>query len=518
MSELIQQKIDELHWRKRLIEQGGGDDRIAAQRDRGKQTARERLALLLDSGSFVELNSFVTGRSTSLACEYGEAPGEGVVTGYGKINKRLVFVFAQDFTVFGGALGEMHAKKIAAIMDLAGKTGAPLIGLNDSGGARIQEGVAALDGYGQIFYRNVRYSGLIPQISVILGPCAGGAVYSPALTDFLLMVEHTSQMFITGPKVTETVTGEKISSEELGGARVHAALSGNVHFTAATENDVFYQLRQLLSYLPQNCREMPPVLPYDGPERDWIEELIETVPAVGTKAYDVKKLLQLIVDYGDFLEVQAEFAKNVVVGFGRINGHSVGIVANQPKYMAGGLDIDASDKLSRFVRTCDCFNIPLITFVDVPGFYPGLVQEHGGLIRHGAKILYAYAEATVPKISVITRKAYGGAFVALNSKAMGADLVFAWPQAEMAVMGPEAAVAIIYAKQIRQSAEPKQTRLDKISEYRRRFANPYVAAGYGMVDEVIDPRATRLHLKRSLELLQQKQEQRPTKKHGNIPL
>ncbi|UFJ42879.1 methylmalonyl-CoA carboxyltransferase [Brevibacillus humidisoli] len=518
MSEEMYQKIDEMYERKRKIELGGGDKRIEAQHHRGKLTARERIDILLDRGTFVELNPFVKHRATNFGMDQLEGPGEGVVTGYGKIEGRLVYVFAQDFTVFGGALGEMHAKKIVSVMDLAAKNGAPVIGLNDSGGARIQEGVVSLDGYGHIFYRNSIYSGVIPQISVILGPCAGGAVYSPAITDFVFMVEKTSQMFITGPKVIETVTGEKISSEDLGGASVHSAISGNAHFSAPTEPEVLEQVRTLLGFLPQNYREAPPRIPYQGEAGDWLEEMIELVPVAGTKVYDVKNVLKLIVDDGNFLEVQPNFARNIVVGFGRIDGQSVGLIANQPKVMAGGLDIDSSDKLARFIRTCDAFNIPLITFVDVTGFFPGINQEHGGIIRHGAKILYAYSEATVPKISVITRKAYGGAYVALNSKAIGADVVYAWPNAEIAVMGPEGAANIIFAREIEQSDNPAAVRQAKIAEYREKFANPYVAAEHGMVDDVIDPRETRKHLKQSLEMLAGKQESRPAKKHGNIPL
>ncbi len=512
------EKIDQLYERKRKVEMGGGDERIAAQHKRGKLTARERLDILLDRDSFVELQPFVKHRATNFGLDKLEAPGEGVVTGYGKIDGRLVYVFAQDFTVFGGALGEMHAKKIANIMDLAAKNGAPVIGLNDSGGARIQEGVVSLDGYGHIFYRNAIYSGVVPQISVILGPCAGGAVYSPAITDFVFMVENTSQMFITGPKVIETVTGEKISSEDLGGASVHSTKSGNAHFTAPTEEEVLEQVRQLIGFLPQNYREEPLRIPYVGEDKEWIEEIIDVVPVAGTKVYDVKKVLSLILDNGEFMEVQPDFARNIVIGYGRIDGQVVGLIANQPKVMAGGLDIDSSDKLSRFIRTCDCYNIPLITFVDVTGFFPGINQEHGGIIRHGAKILYAYSEATVPKISVITRKAYGGAYVALNSKAIGADVVYAWPNAEIAVMGPEGAANIIFAKEIEQSEHPQLMRNAKIEEYREKFANPFVAAEHGMVDDVIDPRETRKYLKRSLEMLAAKREKRPEKKHGNIPL
>ncbi len=517
MSDDMYKKIDELYDRKRKIELGGGDNRIEAQHNRGKLTARERIDLLLDKETFVELDPFIEHRGTHFGMENVEAPGEGVVTGYGKIHGRTVYVFAQDFTVFGGALGEMHARKIVKVMDLAAQNGAPIIGLNDSGGARIQEGVVSLDGYGHVFYRNAIYSGVIPQISVIMGPCAGGAVYSPAITDFVFMVENTSQMFITGPKVIETVTGEKISSEDLGGASVQGTKSGNAHFTALSEPEVLEQVRRLLQFLPQNNRERPPAAEPNG-KGDWIEELAESVPVEGTRVYDVRKVIELVLDQSDFMEVQAGFAKNIVVGFGRLQGETVGVIANQPKVMAGGLDINASDKLARFIRFCDCFNIPLITFEDVTGFFPGINQEHGGIIRHGAKILYAYSEATVPKITVILRKAYGGAYVALNSKAIGADIVYAWPNAEIAVMGPEGAANIIFKRDIENSENPEETRLKKIAEYRERFANPYVAASHGMVDDVIDPRETRLKLIQALDMLRNKKVSRPEKKHGNIPL
>lgn len=511
-------KIDEMYDRRRKVELGGGDKRIDAQHNRGKLTARERIDLFLDKDTFVELNPFIEHRATNFGMDKMEGPGEGVVTGYGKVNGRLVYIFSQDFTVFGGALGEMHALKIARVMDLAAKTGAPVIGLNDSGGARIQEGVESLDGYGHIFYRNSIYSGVVPQISIIMGPCAGGAVYSPAITDFVCMVEKTSQMFITGPKVIEAVTGEKISSEDLGGAKVHASISGNAHFTSPSEPEMLEDVRRLLGFLPQNNMEDPPVVPYDEDDKDWDEELAEIVPIAGTKVYDVRKVIERVVDKGDFMEVQPLFAKNIVIGFGRIDGHSVGIVANQPKFMAGGLDINSSDKLSRFVRFCDSFNIPIITFEDVSGFFPGVNQEHGGIIRHGAKILYAYSEATVPRITVILRKAFGGAYVALNSKAIGADVVYAWPNSEVAVMGAEGAANIIFARDIDNSEDPVTTRAEKIAEYRDRFANPYVAASRGMVDDVIDPRETRKKLKEALEMLRHKRETRPPKKHGNIPL
>ncbi|AMM92857.1 acyl-CoA carboxylase subunit beta [Peribacillus simplex] len=511
-------KIEIMEERREKVKLGGGYARIDAQHDRGKLTARERIELLVDEGTFVEINPFIENRGLEYGS--GEAPGEGVVTGYGKVDGCLIFLFAQDFTVFGGALGEMHATKITKIMDLAAENGAPIIGLNDSGGARIQEGVLSLDGYGHIFYRNSIYSGVIPQISVIMGPCAGGAVYSPAITDFVFMVEKTSQMFITGPKVIESVTGAKINSEDLGGASVHSTISGNAHFTGPTEEDVLNEVRRLIGYLPSNYEENPPYkepvnkVPLD--ER--IDELLDVVPIDGTKVYDVRKVIHLIVDDQDFMEVQPKFAKNIVVGFGRINGDTVGIIANNPKMMAGGLDIDSSDKCARFIRFCDCFKIPLITFEDVSGFIPGIQQEHGGIIRHGAKILYAYSEALVPKITVILRKAYGGAYVALNSKATGADLVFAWPSAEIAVMGPSGAANIIFAKEINESTDPEAFRQEKINEYRERFANPYVASANGIVDDVIDPRDTRKSIASALEMLKNKKKALPKKRHGNIPL
>lgn len=510
-------KINELYDRKRTIELGGGDERIEKQHEKGKLTARERIELLLDEGSFMELNPFIKHRTTDFGMANLEGPGDGVVTGYGKIHGKPVYLFSQDFTVFGGALGEMHALKIANVMDLAAKNGAPFIGLNDSGGARIQEGVVSLDGYGQIFYRNAIYSGVIPQISVILGPCAGGAVYSPAITDFVFMTDETSQMFITGPKVIETVTGEKISSEDLGGSKVHNAISGNAHFRGATEEQVLQDVRRLLAYLPQNNTERP-AIEETAEESDERPDLADIVPFEAIRPYDIRKVIEQVVDQNSFMEVQAEFARNIVVGFARIKGETVGLICNQPKVMAGGLDINSSDKAARFIRFCDSFNIPLITFEDVTGFFPGIKQEHGGIIRHGAKILYAYSEATVPKITVILRKAYGGAYVALNSKSIGADVVFAWPNAEIAVMGPNGAANIIFAREIAGSADPEAVRAEKIEEYREKFANPYVAASMGMVDDVIDPRETRIKLIQALEMMRNKQETRPSKKHGNIPL
>ncbi|MGG5251955.1 acyl-CoA carboxylase subunit beta [Neobacillus sp. SM06] len=514
----IYEKINELYDRRREVEMGGGDERIQKQHEKGKLTARERIALLVDEGTFVELNPFIEHRTNDFGLDEQKGPGDGVVTGYGKVNGRPIYLFSQDFTVFGGALGEMHAMKIANVMDLAAKNGAPFIGLNDSGGARIQEGVVSLDGYGKIFYRNAIYSGVIPQISVIMGPCAGGAVYSPAITDFVIMVEKTSQMFITGPKVIETVTGEKISAEGLGGAKVHNSVSGNAHFQAQSEEEALQYVRRLLSYLPQNNEEKTPALSAAEDEFDYRPDLADLVPFDAVRPYDVRKVIEQVADEGTFMEIHKDFAKNIVVGFAKIKGETVGLVCNQPKFMAGGLDIDSSDKASRFIRFCDSFNIPIITFEDVTGFFPGVKQEHGGIIRHGAKILFAYSEATVPKLTIILRKAFGGAYVALNSKSIGADLVFAWPNAEIAVMGAEGAANIIFAKEIQYSENPEFVRQQKIAEYRDKFANPYIAAARGMVDDVIDPRETRIKIIQALEMLRNKKESRPARKHGNIPL
>ncbi|WP_102345670.1 acyl-CoA carboxylase subunit beta [Bacillus sp. Marseille-P3661] len=514
----IYEKINELYDRRLEVQLGGGDERIEKQHEKGKMTARERIDLLLDQGTFVETDPFIEHRCTDFGMENAKGPGEGVVTGYGKVHGRLVFVFSQDFTVFGGALGEMHAKKISKIMDLAAQNRAPIIGLNDSGGARIQEGVVSLDGYGHIFYRNSIYSGVIPQISVIMGPCAGGAVYSPAITDFVFMVDKTSQMFITGPKVIETVTGEQISAENLGGSKVHNTISGNAHFHANNEEEVLQDVRRLLSYLPQSNEEKPPIIEYNEKDDHYRPELTDAIPFDAIRPYDVRVVLDQVVDKDSFMEIQSSFAKNVVIGLARIKGEVVGLVCNQPKVMAGGLDIDSSDKAARFIRFCDSFNIPIITFEDVTGFFPGIKQEHGGIIRHGAKILYAYSEATVPKLTVILRKAYGGAYVALNSKSIGADIVLAWPNAEIAVMGPQGAANIIFAREINESDNPEAKRQEKIDEYREKFANPYVAASRGMVDDVIDPRETRIKIIQALEMLRNKKETRPNKKHGNIPL
>ncbi|WP_422449229.1 acyl-CoA carboxylase subunit beta, partial [Thermoanaerobacterium sp. DL9XJH110] len=497
---------------------GGGEKRIAKQHESGKLTARERIEKLLDKGSFVEIDAFVEHRCIEFDMAETKAPGEGVVTGYGTIDGRLVFVFAQDFTVIGGSLGEMHAAKICKVMDMAVKMGAPIIGLNDSGGARIQEGVDALKGYGDIFYRNTLASGVIPQISVILGPCAGGAVYSPALTDFVFMVSGTSKMFITGPQVIKAVTGEDVSPEDLGGARAHNQTSGVAHFMSQSEQECFDQIKKLLSYIPSNNLEDAPYIETgDSPDKI-IPELNQTVPVDPNKPYDIKEIIKNVVDGGDFFEVQPLFAQNMITGFARLAGHSVGILANQPKHLAGCLDINASDKAARFVRFCDAFNIPLITFTDTPGYLPGVAQEHGGIIRHGAKLLYAYSEATVPKITVIVRKAYGGAYIAMCSKHLGADQVFAWPTAEIAVMGPEGAANIIFRKEIEESSDPISTRTQKIEEYRDKFANPYQAAKRGYVDDVIEPSATRIRLISALEMLMSKRETRPAKKHGNIPV
>lgn len=511
-------KIDELYKKRREVELGGGSHRIEKQYQKGKKTARDRIRYLLDEDSFVELNPFMESREFTYDTE-NHVKGEGVVTGYGTINQQPVYLFAQDFTVYGGALSEMHAKKITNAMDLAAKNGFPFIGLNDSGGARIQEGVSSLDGYGEVFYRNAIYSGVIPQISVIMGPSAGGAVYSPALTDVIIMVEETSKMFITGPKVIETVTGEQISSEDLGGSLVHNTKSGNAHLNAKSEEEALDMVKSLLNYLPDQQGSSPKKLPYKAESDDENRSsLIEIVPYDDRSVYDVKKVIEEIVDENSFFELHKEFAKNIVVGFARIRGQSIGLVCNQPKYMAGGLDIDSSDKAARFIRFCDAFNVPILTLEDVTGFFPGIKQEHGGIIRHGAKILYAFSEATVPKITVILRKAFGGAYVALNSKSIGADLVYAWPNAEIAVMGPEGAANIIYNKEISESENPEETRNKKIEEYKERFANPYIAAGLGMIDDVIDPRETRLKIYQGLQMLANKSETRPKKKHGNMPL
>ncbi len=514
----MDEKIKGLEARRKKVVDGGGAKRVAAQHEKGKMTARERIEALLDPSSFTELDTFVEHRCTDLGMVEIKAPGEGVVTGYGTVNGRLVYVFAQDFTVIGGSLGEAHAKKICKAMDMAVKVGAPVIGINDSGGARIQEGVDALCGYGDIFYRNVASSGVVPQISVIMGPCAGGAVYSPALTDFVFMVEKTANMFITGPQVIKAVTGEDVSGEDLGGALVHAATSGVAHFTYPDEASTIAGIKKLLSFLPQNNVEDPPLAATkDAPTRR-DEELKNVIPDSANKPYDVREVIKRVFDAGDFLEVQPLYAMNIVTCFARLGGRSVGIVANQPKIMAGVLDINASDKASRFIRFCDAFNIPLVTLTDTAGYLPGVGQEHGGVIRHGAKLLYAYSEATVPKITVIMRKAYGGAYIAMCSRHLGADQVFAWPSAEIAVMGPDGAANIIFKKEIEESTDPLATRKEKIAEYKENFANPYKAAIRGYVDDVIDPADTRTRLVGALAMLLGKRVQGPVRKHGNIPV
>ncbi|NLW16263.1 MAG: methylmalonyl-CoA carboxyltransferase [Firmicutes bacterium] len=514
----MDKKIERLVQEREKVLAGGGAKRIAAHKEKGKMTARERIELLLDENSFVEVDTFVKHRAVDFGMDQRETPGEGVVVGYGTIDGRLVYVSSQDFTVMGGSLGEMHAKKICKVMDMAVQNGAPFIAINDSSGARIQEGVDALAGYGDIFYRNTQASGYIPQISVIMGPCAGGAVYSPALTDFIFMTEGSSQMFITGPQVIKAVTGEEVSLEQLGGAAVHNQISGVAHFSAGSEAETLAQVRRLLSFLPSNNLDGAEIVATDDPVTRRNDELLSIVPAEPNKAYDVHEVITSIVDNGDFMEVHAGYAQNIVVGFARINGRSVGIVANQPNVLAGSLDINASDKASRFVRFCDAFNIPLVTLIDVPGYMPGVQQEYGGIIRHGAKMLYAYSEATVPKISVILRKAYGGAFLAMCSNALGADAVFAWPTAEIAVMGPEGAANIIFRHDIMNAEDPAAVRQEKITEYRETLANPYVAAARGMVDDVIDPRDTRRMISNALEANATKRVQRLARKHGNFPV
>lgn len=517
-SKTTQEKLEELHRLKESATLGGGVKRIEAQHKKGKLTARERIDLLLDPGTFNELDMFVTHRSKDFGLDEQIIPGDGVVTGYGQIDGRLVYVFSQDFTVFGGSLSEAHSEKICKIMDHAMKNGAPVIGLNDSGGARIQEGVVSLGAYADIFLRNTLASGVVPQISAIMGPCAGGAVYSPAITDFIFMVEQTSYMFVTGPNVLKTVTHEDVTFEELGGAMVHNSKSGVAHFSCPGEPDCIRMIRQLMSYIPSNnLEDAPRVTPKDSPTRAE-EALNSIIPDNPNKPYDIKTVIKYIVDDAGFFEVQEYFAANIVIGFARLNGCSVGIVAQQPSALAGVLDINSSDKAARFVRFCDCFNIPIITFVDVPGFLPGLGQEHNGIIRHGAKLLYAYCEATVPKITVITRKAYGGAYDVMNSKHVRGDLNYAWPTAEIAVMGAEGAVNILFKDEIDKATDPEQRRKELIAEYTEKFANPYIAAARGYIDEVIEPRFTRAKLITGLEMLKNKRDTNPPKKHGNLPL
>jgi propionyl-CoA carboxylase beta chain len=514
----MREKLDELARRRAEAEQGGGADRVKAQHDKGKLTARERLDALLDEGSFTELDAFVTHRAHDFGLDRTRPYGDGVVTGHGRIEGRLVYVFSQDFTVFGGSLSETHAAKICKIMDLAVRNGAPVIGLNDSGGARIQEGVVSLGGYADIFLRNTLASGVVPQISAILGPCAGGAVYSPAITDFIYMVRGTSYMFVTGPNVVKTVTHEDVSMEQLGGADTHAGTSGVAHFACASELECLQRIRELFRYVPSNNMADPPRGAGTDPRGRRDEALLDVVPENPNKPYDIHEVIRRVVDDGSWYEVQPDYAGNIVVGFAHLGGHSVGIVANQPAVLAGVLDINASLKAARFIRFCDAFNIPLLTFEDVPGFLPGVAQEHGGIIKHGAKLLYAYCEATVPKLTVITRKAYGGAYDVMSSKHIRGDWNVAWPTAEIAVMGPKGAVEILFRKEIADAADPAAATDARVAEYTAKFANPYVAASRGYVDDIIDPRDTRPRCIDALETLLGKRDRNPPKKHGNIPL
>ncbi len=514
----MQDKLQNLESLGAQAKLGGGASRIEAQHAKGKLTARERIDLLLDEGSFVELDRFVVHRSDAFGLDGQKFLGDGVVTGYGNIDGRWVYVFSQDFTVFGGSLSEAYAEKICKVMDLAMRNGAPVIGLNDSGGARIQEGVASLGGYAEIFLRNTLASGVIPQISVVLGPCAGGAVYSPAITDFVFMVEKTSHMFVTGPNVVKTVTHEDVSFEQLGGAGVHAGTSGVAHVVHASEAESLVAVRELLSYLPLNNLDAPPIRPTSDPQNRRDDGLLDLVPDESNKPYDMHEVIRRIVDDGGFFEIHRDYAANIICGFARLGGRPVGIVANQPAVLAGVLDIGASLKAARFVRFCDAFNVPIVTFEDVPGFLPGVAQEHGGIIKHGAKLLYAYCEATVPKLTVITRKAYGGAYDVMSSKHIRGDLNLAWPTAEIAVMGPKGAVEILFKKELEGAKDPEAALAAKQAEYTEKFANPYIAAGRGYVDDVIDPRDTRPRLISALAMLSTKRDRNPPRKHGNIPL
>ena len=515
----MNEKIKKLIETKEEIKLGGGLKRIESQHSKGKLTARERINLLLDEDSFVEVDTFVSHRSTNFSMKDFEQYGDGVVTGHGTVDGRLVFVYAQDFTVLGGSLGEMHAAKICKVQEMAIKMGAPIIGINDSGGARIQEGVDALSGYGDIFFNNTMASGVVPQISVIMGPSAGGAVYSPAITDFIFMVDKTSMMFITGPEVIKSVTGEDVTQEALGGAKTHNAISGVADFMDTSEEATIEHIKELLSYLPSNNMETPPTYDMGDDTANRVDEILnDLIPENPNKGYDIKEILKVLADNGEFFEIKAEYAKNIVIGFVRMNGKTVGIVANQPQFLAGCLDINASDKAARFVRMCDAYNIPLLTLVDVPGFLPGTAQEYDGIIRHGAKLLYAYSEATVPKITVILRKAYGGAYIAMCSKHLKADQVLAWPNAEIAVMGPDGAANIIFKNDIAKSEKPAETRAEKIAEYREAVANPYTAAKRGYIDDVIVPSTTRARVILAFNMLETKRENRPSKKHGNLPL
>jgi propionyl-CoA carboxylase beta chain len=511
-------KIQRLRELKAAAQLGGGTERIEAQHKRGRATARERIDLLLDKGSFHEIDAFAVHRTTDFGLDQQKYPGDGVVTGWGTIEGRLVYVFSQDFTVFGGSLGEVHAEKICKIMDMAIKNGAPVVGLNDSGGARIQEGVVSLGGYADIFLRNTLASGVIPQISVIMGPCAGGAVYSPALTDFIIMVRNSSYMFVTGPEVIKAVTHEDVSFEELGGASVHSEVSGICHMATDSEADALYLIRKLLSYLPQNNMEDPPVSHTEDDPLRMEEALDSIIPDDPSKPYDMKDVIHMVVDDGQFLEIHEAYAQNIVIGFAHLGGHCIGIIANQPAVLAGVLDIKASEKAARFVRFCDAFNIPILTFVDVPGFLPGTDQEHGGIIRSGAKLLYAYCEATVSKLTVTTRKAYGGAYCVMSSKHIRGDVNLAWPTAEIAVMGPDGAVNIIFRKELAQVEDAEKRRAELVADYIEKFANPYVTAARGYIDDVIEPRETRPRLINALEMLANKRDSNPPKKHGCTPL
>lgn len=513
----IEKMLEELREKNKLAELGGGSEKIEKQHAEGKLTARERINLLLDEGTFVELDKFVVHRCHDFGMDKQKIYGDGVVTGYGRIDGKLVYVFSQDFTVFGGSLSETYAKKICKIMDMAMKIGAPVIGLNDSGGARIQEGVISLGGYAEIFLRNVLASGVIPQISAIMGPCAGGAVYSPALTDFIFMVKNTSYMFITGPDVIKTVTHEVVTKEELGGAMTHNSKSGVAHFACTNEKETLSMIRELLRFLPSNYKEDPPLVECtDDPEREDVK-LQTLVPENPNKPYNIKELIETVVDNHYFFEVHSHYAKNIIVGFARLNGRSIGIIANQPAFLAGTLDIDASLKGGRFIRFCDCFNIPIVTFEDVPGFLPGTTQEYGGIIKHGAKLLYAYCEATVPKITIITRKAYGGAYDVMSSKHIQGDISFAYPTAEIAVMGPDGAVNIIFRKELAKAKDPVKRKKELVEEYRNKFANPYIAAELGYIDEIIEPKDTRKKLIQALMMLETKVDSIPSKKHSNEP-
>ncbi len=514
----MRQKLEKLEDRRRQAAEGGGPERVARQHQKGKLSARERLDLLFDDDSFVELDRFVEHRCTDFGLDDEKYPGDGVVTGYGRVDGRIVYSFSQDFTVFGGSLSEAHAEKIVKLLDLALKTGSPVVGLNDSGGARIQEGVASLGGYADIFLRNTLASGVVPQISAILGPCAGGAVYSPAITDFIFMVRSISHMFVTGPNVVRTVTHEEVSFEDLGGADVHAAVSGVAHFAHGTEPEAIDGIRRLLGYLPANNSERPPSRPTVDPPAGGREELLDIVPDQPDQPYDMHEVVGRVVDGGSFFEVHRDYASNLIVGFARLGGRSIGVVANQPAVLAGVLDIDASLKGARFVRFCDAFNIPLITFEDVPGFLPGVAQEHGGIIKHGAKLLYAFCEATVPKLTVITRKAYGGAYDVMSSKHIRGDLNLAWPSAEIAVMGPKGAVEVLYRRDLADAPDPVARARELEAGFRQKFAHPYLAAARGFIDDVIDPRETRARLISGLDLLANKGDRNPPKKHGNIPL